>query len=403
MRTSTITYRTTKYEYGQVGNTTEVITPRRVDAANADDLAARTEYGAMNRPVKQYQPYDPADSRYNKANVYTQTFYDGVGRVSKTSTPPSEGQTVRNDTSYTYFDNGWAKSSTAPWDIVTTYSFDKPGKQTARTLTSAAGSSNRAMTWSRFPDGKLKSKSDDRVPVGSAVVLVDDSDTQNTSAAGTWTKGSLTGQQGYDHQVHAAGAGTGAFTWTLDIPKNGTYTAYVKYPKVTEAATAAKYTVTKSDGTTTDVTAILLVAGWLRSKQPEGGGEVTMDLQQSGGLHPRNAIPGGSAQNPGLNTGCADLIYWTDTTVYIWDAKHAGGSAEAGGRKAVQNEVDALQGLVVSALRRQLGGGPAVAVEALHLTEVGVWGGGGGRPPPPPPRRAQLACGGGRGGGAPPR
>ncbi|KUL36206.1 RHS repeat-associated core domain-containing protein [Streptomyces regalis] len=44
-----------------------------------------------------------------------------------------------------------------------------------------------------------------------------------------------------------------AFTWTLNIPKAGTYTAYVKYPQVTGAATAAKYTVTKSDGSTTDV------------------------------------------------------------------------------------------------------------------------------------------------------
>ncbi|MDQ0844623.1 RHS repeat-associated protein [Streptomyces sp. V1I6] len=252
--TSTITYRATKYEYDQVGNTTKVITPRGVDTANADDFAARTEYDAMNRPVRQYQPYDPADSRYNKADVYTQTFYDEVGRVSKTSMPPSQGQTVRNDTSYTYFDNGWAKSSTDPWDIVTTYGYNELGKQTARTLTSAAGSSNRTMTWSYFPDGKLKSKSDDGVPVGSAVVLVDNSDNQNTSAAGTWTTGSLTGQQGYDHKVHAAGAGTDAFTWTLNIPKDGTYTAYVKYPKVTGAATAAKYKVTKSDGTTADVT-----------------------------------------------------------------------------------------------------------------------------------------------------
>ncbi|MFF3610109.1 RHS repeat-associated core domain-containing protein, partial [Streptomyces sp. NPDC002463] len=248
-----ITYRTTKYEYDQVGNTTKVITPRGVDTAAADDFTARTEYDALNRPVKQFQPYDPADTRYNKADVYTQTVYDAVGRVSKNSLPPSNGQTVRNDTTYTYFDNGWAKSSTDPWDIVTTYDYDELGKQTARTLTSAGGSSNRTMSWSYFPDGKLKSKSDNGVPVGSAVVLADNSDTQNTTSTGTWTKGSLTGQQGYDHQVHAAGTGTDAFTWTLNIPKNGTYTAYVKYPQVTGAATAAKYTVTHSTGTT-DVT-----------------------------------------------------------------------------------------------------------------------------------------------------
>ncbi|MFF3243406.1 DNRLRE domain-containing protein [Streptomyces sp. NPDC002870] len=252
--TSPITYRTTKYEYDQVGNTTKTITPRGVDSAAADDFAARTEYDALNRPVKQFQPYDPADTRYNKADVYTQTSYDDVGRVAKTSAPPSEGQTVRNDTTYAYFDNGWTKSSTDPWDVVTSYDYDDLGKQTTRTLTSAAGSSNRTMTWSYFPDGKLKSKSDDGVPVGSAVVLVDNSDSQNTSATGTWTKGDISDQQGYDHQVHAAGAGTDAFTWTLNVPKDGTYTAYVKYPKVTGAATAAKYTVTKSDGTTTDVT-----------------------------------------------------------------------------------------------------------------------------------------------------
>ncbi|GAA3815834.1 hypothetical protein GCM10022403_056700 [Streptomyces coacervatus] len=247
------TTRSTKYEYDQVGNTTKVITPRGAETATADDFTSRTEYDALNRPVKQFQPYDPADGRYNDPNVYTETSYDAVGRVSKTSMPPSEGQTVRSDTTYSYFDNGWTKSSTDPWDIVTTYDYNELGRQTARTLTSAGGSSNRTMSWSFYPDGKLKSKTDDGVPVGSAVPLVDNSDTQNTSSTGTWTHASLPGQQGYDHQVHAAGTGTDSFTWTLNIPKDGTYTAYVKYPQVSGAATTAKYTVTKSDGTTTDV------------------------------------------------------------------------------------------------------------------------------------------------------
>ncbi|MEV3993747.1 DNRLRE domain-containing protein, partial [Streptomyces sp. NPDC049837] len=251
--TSPVTYRTTKFEYDQAGNTTRVITPRGVATANADDFAIRTEYDKLNRPVKQFQPYDPNDSRHNKSDVYTETVYDDLGRVAKTSLPPSEGQTVRNDTTYTYYDNGWTKSSTDPWDIVTTYDYNALGQQTSRTLTSAGGSSSRTMGWSYYPDGKLKSRTDDGVPVGSAVVLVDNSDTQHTSSAGTWTKGSISGQQGYDHQVHAAGAGTGSFTWTLNIPKDGSYTAYVKYPRVTGAATTAKYTVTKSDGTTSDV------------------------------------------------------------------------------------------------------------------------------------------------------
>ncbi|MFE5096310.1 DNRLRE domain-containing protein [Streptomyces sp. NPDC056638] len=248
--TSPITYRTTRYEYDQVGNTTKVITPRAVEAGTTTAFTVRTEYDALNRPKRQYQPYDPADTRHNDPNVYTETVYDAVGRVAKTSMPPSEGQTVRNDTAFEYFDNGWTKSSTDPWDIAVTYDYNDLGQQTARTLTSAGGSSNRTMTWSFYPDGKVKSRSDDGVPVGKSVVLVDNSDTQHTSSTGTWTTGNIPGQQGYDHRTHAAGTGTDAFTWSLDIPKDGTYTAYVKYPKVTGAATTAKYTLVH--GTTTE-------------------------------------------------------------------------------------------------------------------------------------------------------
>ncbi|MGW0121499.1 golvesin C-terminal-like domain-containing protein [Streptomyces sp. NPDC003327] len=248
--TSPITYRTTRYEYDQVGNTTKVITPRAVEAGTTTAFTARTEYDKLNRPVRQYQPYDPADGRHNNPHVYTETVYDAVGRVAKTSQPPSEGQTVRNDSTFTYFDNGWTKSSTDPWSIATTYDYNDVGQQTARTLTSAGGSSNRTMTWSFHPDGKMKSRSDDGVPVGRSVALVDNSDTQHIATTGTWATGNTTGQQGYDHRTHAAGTGTDAFTWTLDVPKDGTYTAYVKFPKVTGAATSAKYTL--SHGTTTE-------------------------------------------------------------------------------------------------------------------------------------------------------
>ncbi|MCQ4209818.1 DNRLRE domain-containing protein [Streptomyces longispororuber] len=238
------TYRTSTFEYDQVGNTTKVITPRGTATSNADDFASRTTYDELNRPKRQYQPYDPSDARYNKADVYTETTYDAVGRVAKTSLPPSQGETVRNDTVFEYFDNGWPKKSTDPWDIATTYEYDDLGKQTKRTLTSAGGSSDRTMTWSYYPDGSLKSKADAGVPVGKSVVLTDNSDTQNTSATGTWAKGDLTGQQGYDHRTHAAATGTDAYTWTLSVPADGTYTAYVKFPKVTGATTAATYTLT---------------------------------------------------------------------------------------------------------------------------------------------------------------
>ncbi|MFD4116904.1 DNRLRE domain-containing protein [Streptomyces niveus] len=283
--TSTLTYRTTKYEYDQVGNATKVLTPRSTAAGSTDAFTARTTYDELNRPKRQYQPYDPNDARYNKPDVYTETVYDKAGRVSRTSLPPSEGQTVRNDTTLTYFDNGWTKSSTDPWDIITTYDYTEIGQQARRTLTSAGGDSSRTMAWSYYPDGTLKSKTDDGIPVGRSVVLVDNSDTQNTASTGTWTKGDITGQQGYDHRTHAAGTGTDAFTWTLNIPKDGTYTAYVKYPKVTGAATAAKYTLTHGTGTvdkTVDQTASS--GSWvsLGSYTFKQGNDAELQLTQNG-------------------------------------------------------------------------------------------------------------------------
>ncbi|MDW5330745.1 DNRLRE domain-containing protein [Plantactinospora sp. KLBMP9567] len=245
-----IVHRTTRYEYDEVGNTVRVISPRGTQTENRDDFATRTEYDALNRPVKQFQPYDPADGRYNNAEVYTQTFYDEVGRVSRTSLPPSEGQKTRNDTTYTYFDNGWARSSTDPWDIVTSYDYDELGLQTSRTLTSADGETSRTMGWSYYPNGARKTKSDDGVPVGSAVPLVDNSDVQHVTTTGTWDTAEAAGQQGIDHRVHAAGAGTDTFTWTLNIPKDGKYTAYVKFPAVAGAATTAKFSLTHSGGVT---------------------------------------------------------------------------------------------------------------------------------------------------------
>ncbi|WP_405889592.1 DNRLRE domain-containing protein [Streptomyces sp. NBC_00133] len=246
--------RSTKYEYDQVGNVTKVITPRGTAAGSTEAFASRTEYDALNRPVKQYQPYDPADARYNKNNVYTRTDYDEVGRVKTTSLPPSDGETVRNDSTYEYYDNGWVKKSTDPWSIVTDYDYTDTGKQKARTISAADGSSNRTMTWSYYPDGSLKSRADDGVPVGQSVVLTDNSDTQNTSSTGTWAKGDITGQQGYNHATHAVGSGTDAFTWTLNTPADGSYTAYVKYPKVTGATTSAKYTLTHGTTSETPVT-----------------------------------------------------------------------------------------------------------------------------------------------------
>ncbi|MEU4361469.1 DNRLRE domain-containing protein [Promicromonospora sp. NPDC023987] len=242
-----VQYRTTQVEYDEVGNTTRVVTPRGVATAEPDDFASRTEYDALNRPVKQFQPYDPADSRYNDANVYTETTYDDAGRVVKTSMPPSEGQTARNESVTEYFDNGWIKKSSDAWDISTTYEYDDLGAQTARTLTSADGSANRTMSWSYFPDGKLETKSDDGVPVGSHSVVTDNSTTGLAKATGTWdTWWTAPDQQGVSYRTHApvSGASTDEFTWTLDVPADGTYSLAVAYPQASGAATDAKFELT---------------------------------------------------------------------------------------------------------------------------------------------------------------
>ncbi|MFG1859194.1 DNRLRE domain-containing protein [Actinomadura geliboluensis] len=247
-----ILYNTTRLEYDQVGNQTKVISPRGVATATEGDFVTETVYDELNRVKQKLTPFDPSDDRYNTPNktIYD---YDAVGRLAKVSAPPSEGQTVRNDTVYTYFDNGWTKTSTDPWDIVTSYDYNDLGKQTNRTLTSAGGSSSRTMTWGYYPDGKLASRSDDGVPVGKQVVLVDDSDHQNAgSTGGTWTSISTgTGFQGYDYATHDAGTGTSSFLWKLTIPQDGDYEVFVKYPSVQGAAPDATYTIQDFDSSTT--------------------------------------------------------------------------------------------------------------------------------------------------------
>ncbi|GAA3486552.1 DNRLRE domain-containing protein [Streptomyces cremeus] len=237
--------RETKFGYDQVGNRIKVFSPRGVATTDADDFTSETTYDALNRPKRQIQPFDPKDGRYNR-KVWTETSYDAVGRVSKVSMPPSSGEVTRNDTLYSYYDTGWVKSAKDPWDILTEYDYDNLGQQTKRTLTSAGGSSSRTMTWDHFPDGKLKSLKDGGIPVGQSVVMVNSTDQQNVAATGgTDWKRTLTRDY-----VHAPGTGTDAFHWTLDIPKDGRYAAYVKYPKVAGASPAATYSLSHAKGET---------------------------------------------------------------------------------------------------------------------------------------------------------
>ncbi|MFB9238417.1 DNRLRE domain-containing protein [Plantactinospora siamensis] len=250
----TITYRSTRYEYDEVGNTTKVTSPRGVatpDTTDPDDFATVAVYDELNRVKETHSAYSKADSRYNAPDITTYD-YDEVGRLTTLSAPPSAGQSVRNNTTYTYFDNGWAETSTDPWDIRTAYDYNDLGQQTSRTLTSAGGSSNRTMSWSYYPDGKLKARADDGVPVGKQVVLVNNSDFNNATATGTWPAGTTaSGKYGQDYATHAAGTGSNVFTWQLNVPQAGSYQVYAWYPQVTGAATDAKFTVNYNGGAAT--------------------------------------------------------------------------------------------------------------------------------------------------------
>ncbi|MCK2216365.1 DNRLRE domain-containing protein [Actinomadura sp. ATCC 31491] len=260
-----IKYITTQYAYDQVGNKTKTITPRGVETADdPTDFIAETKYDKLNRPVEEIYPFDKDDPVYNQPDSVTYA-YDEVSQLKEISAPPSHGQTIRNITKMTYWDNGWSRTTTDPWDIKTTYDYNKLGLQTNRTVTSAGGSSQRALDWDYYPDGKLKTHSDNGVPLGLDVVLEDNSDTGQVVATGSWTPTSgasasniagpqvaaSTGFVGYDYATAPAGTGQSSFTWNLTTPTAGTYKVAVQYPSGA-TATNAKYTV-KHDGGTADV------------------------------------------------------------------------------------------------------------------------------------------------------
>ncbi|MFE3455772.1 DNRLRE domain-containing protein [Nonomuraea sp. NPDC059194] len=259
-----IKYTVTQFKYDEVGNRTKVVTPRGVETTDdPTDFIAETKYDKLNRPVEEVYPFDRDDPKYNTLDSVTYV-YDQVHRLKEISAPPSHGQTVRNVTTMSYWDNGWSKTTTDPWDIKTTYDYNNLGLQTNRTVTSAGGSSQRALDWDYYPDGKLKTHSDDGVPLGLDVVLGDNSDTGQVTAVGSWTLGgtgsgsssnivgptlatsATSGFVGYDYATAPAGTGQSSFTWGLNTPTPGSYKVQVKYP-AGASATNAKYTV-KHDG-----------------------------------------------------------------------------------------------------------------------------------------------------------
>ncbi|GII60411.1 hypothetical protein Skr01_04960 [Sphaerisporangium krabiense] len=290
-----VKYTTTRFVYDQVGNRTKVITPRGVETTDdPDDFVSETKYDKLNRKIEDVYPYDRDDPTYNTPDS-VKYVYDAVSRLKEISQPPSHGQTVRNVTSMTYWDNGWSKTTTDPWDISTSYDYNELGLQTNRTVTSAGGSSQRALTWSYFPDGKLRTHADNGTPLDVEVVLADNSDTGQTVATGTWSTGGaalaagpVTGRAftGYDYVTAPAGTGSRSFTWNLTIPSAGEYKTYVRYPAGATAADAP-YTV-KHDGgqTTVKVDQTKKAGDWVELGTyafAEGGGQSVTLTDKAGG------------------------------------------------------------------------------------------------------------------------
>ncbi|MFI6737858.1 RHS repeat-associated core domain-containing protein [Nonomuraea sp. NPDC050451] len=246
----TVVQRTMRFEYDQVGNRTKVITPRGVESADdPDDFVHQVVYDELNRVKEEIAPYDKDDPRYNRPDRTIRT-YDAVGNLTRISAPPSSGESVRNDTVYTHYDNGWIKTSGDPWDIVASYDYNPLGQQIKNTLTSAGGSVSRTMTTDYFPDGKLRSRTDDGVPVGAHTVVVDNSDVNNARPSGEWTAHDAgEGLYGHDFHTKPAGDGTAQFQWALNIPQAGSYEVFVRWPAVQGAATDAEFLIDHKAGT----------------------------------------------------------------------------------------------------------------------------------------------------------
>ena len=243
-----ITYFITRYEYDQVGNRTKTITPRGAQTGDdPDDFVQGTVYDELNRVKEEILPFDRDDEHVKEPDRIFHA-YDEVGNLREVSAPPSNGQATRNTTRYTHFDNGWTRSSTDSWGIRTEYDYNALGEQTRRTLLSEGGGSSRTQTWEYHPDGKKKTRTDGGVPVGKHVVVVDNSDGNNTEVTGDWgTASGGADHEGFDYRTRSAGNGT--FTWKADIPASGRYEVAVRYVKAT--ATKATYTVEHNGGVAT--------------------------------------------------------------------------------------------------------------------------------------------------------
>jgi RHS repeat-associated protein len=237
--------RVTKLTYDQVGNVTRETRP--------SGLYSETVYDKNNRPIQKKSAFDTATTLY-KTPSSTFIQYYPTGEV-KAQSEPTTGSSGTQWTNFTYYDSGDIKTSTDPWQITTTYTYNQLGQQTDRTMTVPGDDAKRTQAWGYYPDGALQSRSD--TAAQQPVDVMDNADTWQTTVTGTWaTVTGGTNTQGANYRTHAAAAaGTpeanDSFSWRVMPDVTGSFDVYASCPVRTDSTTAATYTINHSTGAAT--------------------------------------------------------------------------------------------------------------------------------------------------------
>ncbi len=157
----------TIYAYDGVGNQTKVISPRAYDASTDkqtfSDYVTSYDYDATGMISRVTLPSDASTPA-----TYVHYYYDPLGRPTASSLPVTQPDpslvTATAKTTYSYFDPGWVRTSKDPANPTVHFDYTAQGQQAERVpeSKSAPGTLDQtlAMTWTYYPDGKLKARAD---------------------------------------------------------------------------------------------------------------------------------------------------------------------------------------------------------------------------------------------------
>lgn len=252
--------------YDDYGRPIEVHVPHTPTGGTTEDWVTKTEYDLAGNVTKVTRPDGVVDTTttYDKNNLSelmtnadgntVKRVYDAVGRLKQESLPYASTGTPSQWTTYTYWPSGDVKTSTDPWNIVTSYDYDQIGNQASRTLQATGDPATRVQGWAYWPDGSLKSKSD--TAAQQPVDVLDNADgwAAKDSPPANWaTVAGGTNTVGANYRTHAAatsGTANDTFTWTFNPDVGGNFEVWATCPVNTKATTAATYTINSAGGST---------------------------------------------------------------------------------------------------------------------------------------------------------